>query len=185
MTGALRIFKREYRGYLASVWIYGVLAAFLVLTGLTFFITADGTREATLRLWFPNLTFVLLVTLPVISSRTLAEERRNRHLDVLLAQPVDTFGVIVGKWLAIAALFCTFLIGTLVYVGFLAAWGNPDWPPLVAAYVGVVAKAKVTLVEGGLMGGDCLNFGCVPSKALIRAAKFVHRARHADTDVLA
>ena len=80
MTGALRIFKREYRGYLASVWIYGVLAAFLVLTGLTFFITADGTREATLRLWFPNLTFVLLVTLPVISSRTLAEERRNRHL---------------------------------------------------------------------------------------------------------
>src|SRR5205807_4830767 len=52
---------------------------------------------------------------------------------------------------------------------------------LVAAYIGAVAKAKVTLVEGGLMGGDCLNFGCVPSKALIRAAKFVHRARHADT----
>src|SRR6266446_9476817 len=50
---------------------------------------------------------------------------------------------------------------------------------LVAAYVGVVAKAKVTLVEGRLMGGDCLNFGCVPSKALIRAAKLVHRAQHA------
>src|SRR5439155_17808833 len=50
---------------------------------------------------------------------------------------------------------------------------------LVAAYIGAVAKAKVTLVEGGLMGGDCLNFGCVPSKALIRAAKFVHRARRA------
>jgi pyruvate/2-oxoglutarate dehydrogenase complex dihydrolipoamide dehydrogenase (E3) component/uncharacterized membrane protein YdjX (TVP38/TMEM64 family) len=50
---------------------------------------------------------------------------------------------------------------------------------LVAAYVGAVAKAKVTLVEGALMGGDCLNFGCVPSKALIRAAKLVHQARHA------
>ncbi len=150
MTGALRIFKREYRGYLASVWIYGVLAAFLVLTGLTFFITADGTREATLRLWFPNLTFVLLVTLPVISSRTLAEERRNRHLDVLLAQPVDTFGVIVGKWLAIAALFCTFLIGTLVYVGFLAAWGNPDWPPLVAAYVGALLAIGLFSAVGTL-----------------------------------
>jgi len=52
---------------------------------------------------------------------------------------------------------------------------------LVAAYIGAAAKAKVTLVEGGLMGGDCLNFGCVPSKALIRAAKIVHQARHADT----
>jgi pyruvate/2-oxoglutarate dehydrogenase complex dihydrolipoamide dehydrogenase (E3) component/uncharacterized membrane protein YdjX (TVP38/TMEM64 family) len=50
---------------------------------------------------------------------------------------------------------------------------------LVAAYVGAVAKAKVTLVEGRLMGGDCLNFGCVPSKALIRAAKLAHQARHA------
>jgi len=50
---------------------------------------------------------------------------------------------------------------------------------LVAAYVGAVAKAKVTLVEGALMGGDCLNFGCVPSKALIRAAKLVHQAQHA------
>src|SRR5712671_2924290 len=50
---------------------------------------------------------------------------------------------------------------------------------LVAAYVGAVAKAKVTLVEGALMGGDCLNFGCVPSKALIRAAKLIHQARHA------
>src|SRR5438874_3486255 len=50
---------------------------------------------------------------------------------------------------------------------------------LVAAYVGAVARAKVTLVEGGRMGGDCLNFGCVPSKALIRAATLVHLARHA------
>jgi pyruvate/2-oxoglutarate dehydrogenase complex dihydrolipoamide dehydrogenase (E3) component/uncharacterized membrane protein YdjX (TVP38/TMEM64 family) len=51
---------------------------------------------------------------------------------------------------------------------------------LVAAYVGAVAKAKVTLVECKLMGGDCLNFGCVPSKALIRAAKLVHQARNAN-----
>jgi pyruvate/2-oxoglutarate dehydrogenase complex dihydrolipoamide dehydrogenase (E3) component len=50
---------------------------------------------------------------------------------------------------------------------------------LVAAYIGTVARAKVTLVEGRRMGGDCLNFGCVPSKALIRAAKLVHQARRA------
>src|SRR6266567_1239075 len=50
---------------------------------------------------------------------------------------------------------------------------------LVAAYVGAVANAKVLLVESRLMGGDCLNFGCVPSKALIRAAKLAYQARHA------
>ncbi|HZQ78618.1 MAG TPA: Gldg family protein [Acidimicrobiia bacterium] len=150
MNGAWRVFRREYRGYLGTVWIYGVFAAFLLLTGVTFYITADGTREATLRFWFPNLTFVLLVTLPVISSRTLAEERRNRHLDVLLSHPVDTFGVIVGKWLAVSALFTTFLAGTLVYVGLIAAWGSPDWPPLIAAYVGAVLTVMFFSAVGTL-----------------------------------
>ena len=42
---------------------------------------------------------------------------------------------------------------------------------LVSSYIAAVVKAKVTLIEGHKMGGDCLNFGCVPSKALIRSAK--------------
>lgn len=50
---------------------------------------------------------------------------------------------------------------------------------LVTSLIGAAVKAKVTLIEGHKMGGDCLNFGCVPSKALIRSAKFVHTARHA------
>ena len=50
---------------------------------------------------------------------------------------------------------------------------------LVSAYIGAAVKAKVSLIEKGAMGGDCLNTGCVPSKALIRTAKLVHDIRHA------
>ena len=42
---------------------------------------------------------------------------------------------------------------------------------LVSAYIAAAVKAKVTLIERGPMGGDCLNTGCVPSKALIRTAR--------------
>jgi pyruvate/2-oxoglutarate dehydrogenase complex dihydrolipoamide dehydrogenase (E3) component len=51
---------------------------------------------------------------------------------------------------------------------------------LVCAAGAAGLGAKVALVERHLMGGDCLNFGCVPSKGLIRAARAWHAARHGD-----
>ncbi len=50
---------------------------------------------------------------------------------------------------------------------------------LVTAYIAAAVKAKVTLVEKHRMGGDCLNTGCVPSKALIRSAKLLSHIRRA------
>lgn len=50
---------------------------------------------------------------------------------------------------------------------------------LVSAYIAAAVKAKVTLIEANKMGGDCLNYGCVPSKALISSAKLAHQMRHA------
>jgi uncharacterized membrane protein YdjX (TVP38/TMEM64 family) len=48
---------------------------------------------------------------------------------------------------------------------------------LVTSYIGATVKAKVTLIEAHKMGGDCLNTGCVPSKALIRTARLAHEIR--------
>ena len=50
---------------------------------------------------------------------------------------------------------------------------------LVTAYIAATVKAKVTLIEAHKMGGDCLNYGCVPSKALIRSAKLAKQTKHA------
>lgn len=52
---------------------------------------------------------------------------------------------------------------------------------LVSSYIAAAVKSKVTLIEKHKMGGDCLNTGCVPSKALIRTAKLLSQARHAQS----
>ncbi len=51
---------------------------------------------------------------------------------------------------------------------------------LVSAYIAAAVKAKVILIEKHKMGGDCLNTGCVPSKALIRSAKHLYQVQHSD-----
>jgi pyruvate/2-oxoglutarate dehydrogenase complex dihydrolipoamide dehydrogenase (E3) component/uncharacterized membrane protein YdjX (TVP38/TMEM64 family) len=51
---------------------------------------------------------------------------------------------------------------------------------LVSAYIAATVRAKVTLIEKDRMGGDCLNTGCVPSKALLRSAKLVSQIRRAE-----
>jgi dihydrolipoamide dehydrogenase len=50
---------------------------------------------------------------------------------------------------------------------------------LVSAYIAAVVRAKVTLIEKHRMGGDCLNTGCVPSKALIKSARLLAQMRRA------
>lgn len=51
---------------------------------------------------------------------------------------------------------------------------------LIAALTASLAKAKVSLIEKGAMGGDCLNTGCVPSKTLIQSAKVAHRIKNSE-----
>ena len=51
---------------------------------------------------------------------------------------------------------------------------------LVSSYIAAAVKAKVTLIETHKMGGDCLNYGCVPSKALIKSAKLAQQIRHGE-----
>ncbi len=73
----------------------------------------------------------------------------------------------------------------------LAGWDKPDAfdrnlvvigagsAGLVSAYIAAAVKAQVSLIEKHKMGGDCLNTGCVPSKALIRSARILAQSRRA------
>ncbi|MEM7401548.1 MAG: dihydrolipoyl dehydrogenase, partial [Pseudomonadota bacterium] len=94
--------------------------------------------------------------------------------------------------LAIFPWIAKFIINTIknrrIYAGFskpknfdynLAVIGAGS-AGLVSSYIAAAVKAKVVLIEKHKMGGDCLNTGCVPSKALIRSAKFMSQSTHSE-----
>ncbi len=92
------------------------------------------------------LSFVLLATLPFIGRKVVSIIKSNKALKAY-PKPAkfDTNLIVIGGGSA----------------------------GLVTAYIAAAVKAKVTLIEKHKMGGDCLNTGCVPSKAIIRSAKFL------------
>ena len=97
-------------------------------------------------------SFILLGLFPLLAKKTLAQIKQNK---------------IYSKWQKPS----TFGSNLLVIGGGSAG--------LVTAYIGAAVKAKVTLIEKNKMGGDCLNTGCVPSKALIRSAKLLSHIQRA------
>ena len=93
--------------------------------------------------------------------------------------------------LAVFPFIARWLLGQLQMRRALAAYDKPDKfdtnlvvigagsAGLVTALIAATVKARVTLIERDRMGGDCLNTGCVPSKALIRSARIADYARRA------
>ncbi|MGM0951501.1 MAG: FAD-dependent oxidoreductase [Pseudomonadota bacterium] len=107
--------------------------------------------------------------------------------DIVSADLLLSFALL-GLFPLIAKYIVSFLRRRKVYAG----WQKPDHfdynllvigggsAGLVSAYIAAAVKAKVALIEKHRMGGDCLNTGCVPSKALIRSAKAADTLRHAN-----
>lgn len=92
--------------------------------------------------------------------------------------------------LAVVPLLTRWTLGLLQRRRVYARWQRPRYfdrnlvvigagaAGLVTAYIAAALKARVTLIESHKMGGDCLNYGCVPSKALIKSARVAHLIRH-------
>ena len=98
------------------------------------------------------LSFLLLALFPFLARGLMARlELRKRYSDYKKPKKFDTNLIVIGAGSA----------------------------GLVSAYIAATLKARVTLIEREKMGGDCLNTGCVPSKALIRAAKSVAEIKKA------
>jgi uncharacterized membrane protein YdjX (TVP38/TMEM64 family) len=141
-----------------KIWTFAWVSQLGMLAATLVFVNA-GTEIARIdslaSILSPSLigSFVLLGLLPLLVRKALAVVQRRK---------------VYARWKTLRP---KRFDRNLVVIG--AGAGG-----LVTAYIAAAVKAKVTLVEAHKMGGDCLNYGCVPSKALIRTARLAHQMRH-------
>jgi ABC-2 type transport system permease protein len=124
MKSFTTLLAKETRALFVSPIAYAVMAVFLLLMGYTFTAVLFLNKIATLTHAFFQASMLLLLIVPVITMRLLAEERRSGTLELLLTSPVREIEVVLAKFLASMAVIVTML--------------EPDWGPVYSGYLGLV-----------------------------------------------
>jgi ABC-2 type transport system permease protein len=136
MRGVWTVARREVRGYFDQPTAYVLIVAFLGITLFLAFRTMYAMSVASLRPIFDLLPILFAIFVPAVTMRTLAEERRSKTLEWLLAQPLTETEVIVGKFLGDWLFVMLALAGTLpTAIGVLLV-SQADAGVVIAQYVG-------------------------------------------------
>jgi ABC-2 type transport system permease protein len=165
------IFKKELRLYFTSPVAYVIMTIFLLLSGyffysiFAFFTMASmqsamnpqmagqlNVTDSVLRPLFSNMSIILLLLMPLLTMRLIAEERRAGTIELLLTYPVRDGAVLLGKYLAAFALYAMMIGLTLLYPAILMYFARVEWGPLLTGYAGLL-----------LMGGMFLSIGLFAS----------------------
>ena len=141
--------RKELYSYLVSPMAYVVAAVFLLVNGFIFYlIIASPQAEASLRPLLPTTAFLLLLLIPVLTMRLLAEEKSTGTIELLMTFPITDTQVVLGKFLATFLVYLLMLLPTLVYVGVIRVFGGNEWGPLVSAYLGLVLLGGAFIAVG-------------------------------------
>lgn len=138
MRQALLIFNKEFRDYFASPIAYIVIAIFLALMGLLFFLRFFYDNVADLRGFFNLLPYFFAIIVPLITMRLFSEELNVGSYELLLTLPVSFRDVIIGKFLAAVAFVAAIILPTLAYPIFISFIGDLDWGRTIGGYIGAL-----------------------------------------------
>ena len=167
MSNILAIAHKELKAYFASPIAYIVIGFSAILFGW-FFVNllyyfdrmslqagmgmggpdSVNVNEMLIGPLFMNVSVILLFTLPLITMRTYAEEKRSGTIELLLTSPLTDLQIVMGKFLGGLVLYGAMLAVTLVHMAILFTYGNPEWRPIAAGYLGLILMGACFLSLG-------------------------------------
>ena len=142
------IWKRELKSYFQTVigWLF--IAATLALFGLYFYVYNMYYGSTDISSTLSAVTFLFLVTVPILTMRTLAEERKNKTDQLILTSPVSVEKVVPAKYLATGTVFTISVAVMCLAPLIMSAYGNVAF-----------AKSYVGVLGFWLYGMTCIAIG--------------------------
>jgi ABC-2 type transport system permease protein len=145
----LAIFNKELKSYFYSATGYVFMGVFLLICGV-FFANYNLLPSSP---YYSNvlssMLFTFLILVPVITMKLIAEEKHQKTDQLLLTAPLNTYEIVIGKYLASVALFFITLLITVLYPLILTMYGAVPAGEIAATYVGF-ALLGTSLIAIGL-----------------------------------
>jgi ABC-2 type transport system permease protein len=175
MGNVIAIAQKELKSYFSSPIAYIVIGLWALLYGyffvaiLGFFVRqsmqmmqmqgpqAMNVNQQLVRPLLQNVTILVLFLMPMVTMRTYAEEKRSGTIELLLTSPVTDFQIIMGKFFGAVALYVIMLAVTVVHLGLLFIYGNPEWKPIFTAYIGLLLLGSCFISLGLLISSLTKN----------------------------
>ncbi|NCB93430.1 MAG: ABC transporter [Clostridia bacterium] len=167
----IAIFKKELKGYLTSMIGYVFIFFILLLEGIYF--TAyniQGTYPvfgSTLN----AITFIFLILVPVLTMKTIAEERKQKTDQMLLTAPISVTKIIVGKYLALITVYLIPVVVICFYPLIMGKFGAVSYPMAYTAIFGFALLGFAQIAIGVFL--SCITENPVISAVLTFIALFV------------
>jgi ABC-2 type transport system permease protein len=160
----LAVTRKELRSYFAFPLVYVLSGVFLVLAGyyaytdLVLFVTIAFAHDITQNYWtllFTDIRLCMLLTLPFITMRLFAEERKLGTIELLYTYPLRDGEILGGKYLASVAIFIMMLALTMLYPIDIYTIHSFPLFPLVAGYVGLLLMGCAFVAFGVFISSLC------------------------------
>src|SRR3989338_2853810 len=147
------IFTRELFSYFNSPIAYIFIVVFVVLINGMYMSQFFLVGKADMRYFFSMLPIALCVFIPAITMRLWAEERKGNTFELLLTFPMQTYKLVLGKFLAGFVFYVMALAGTLFIPVMLSLVGKPDMGPIIGGYAGAIFPRAFSLSGLDFMAG--------------------------------
>jgi ABC-2 type transport system permease protein len=157
VTAFLTLLGKEEKALFSSPIAYAIVGVYLLLMGYTFTLMLFLNRTAELVRIFFQAAILLLLIVPVVTMRLLAEERRNGTLELLLTSPVRELEIVLAKFVASLTLLGLMLALTASDALVLGLYADPDWGPIYSGFLGLLLLAAALAAIGLLVSGLTSN----------------------------
>lgn len=141
------ILKREMQNYFTSPIGYIFLAVFYFFAGM-FFSSVLYSNTTDITYVFSSLFTVLIFVIPLLTMRSMSEDKKQKTDQLLLTSPLNLTGLVVGKFLAAFLMYCIALAVTVVYALILATFAAPEWTVVVGNIFGALILGAALISIG-------------------------------------